>query len=135
MIPFGFEDFDSKFAVLPDVSFTYEIKKERDKIKDYIDGLKAVCQTIYKILMTEKNNYEIYDDDFGIELSDLIGENIYYVQSELPVRIENALISDSRILRVYDFSFYRLKEKSALLTKFYVYTVFGETEYSLEVSV
>jgi len=135
MIPFNLEDIDSELVVSDEVSFTYEIKKDRDKIKDYIDGLKAVCQTIYKILMTEKNSYDIYDEDFGIELSDLIGENIYYVQSELPIRIENALLSDSRILRVCDFSFYRLKEKSALLTKFYVYTVFGETSYSLEVNV
>lgn len=135
MIPFDYSGFDGDLKNTERTSFTYEIKKECDRIKDYIDGIKAVCQAVYKILMTEKGVYDIYDEDFGITLSDLFGKSVYYAQSELPVRIENALLKDERILSVFDFSFYQLKEKGSLLTKFSILTVFGETSYDLEVKI
>ena len=135
MIPLNSTDFENDEAYSEQASFTYEIKSEQEHIRDYIDGIKAVCQSVYKILMTEKGRFEIYDEDFGISLDDLFGKSIAYAQCELPVRIEKALLFDDRILNVFDFSFSYLKEKGVLLTKFFIETIFGETAFDLEVNI
>lgn len=135
MIPLNSTDFEDYEIQGRQASFTYEIKSEEEHIRDYIDGIKAVCQSVYKILMTEKGKFEIYDEDFGISLDDLFGKSIAYAQCELPVRIEKALLFDERILNVFDFSFSYLKEKGVLLTKFFIETIFGETSFDLEVKI
>ena len=53
------------------------------RIQGTVDDLDAVIQTIYKILNTERYEYEIYSWDFGIELVDLYGKDITYVVPEL----------------------------------------------------
>jgi len=135
MIPVTVENFQTNGEDLYNTSLTYQIKAADDRIKAYIDGIDAVRQAIYKILMTEKGKFQIYDENFGIQLSDLFGENIYYVESEIAVRIKNALLYDDRILRVFDFSFSYPKEKGVLSVRFFVSTVFGETDFDLEVTV
>ncbi|MCI8806296.1 MAG: DUF2634 domain-containing protein [Clostridiales bacterium] len=135
MIPISVDDFDERVFNFDSVSFTYGIKYEQNKIKEYIDGLNAVKQAIYKILMTERGVFEIYDSEFGIALSDLFGKSVSYARSELPTRIENALLYDDRIKKVYDFSFPDVKEKGILSVKFFVLSVFGEEEFTLEVNI
>ena len=135
MIPLNSTDFEDYEIQGRQASFTYEIQSEQEHIRDYIDGIKAVCQSVYKILMTEKGKFEIYDENFGISLDDLFGKSIAYAQCELPVRIEKALLFDERILNVFDFSFSYLKEKGVLLTKFFIETIFGETSFDLEVKI
>ena len=85
--------------------------------------------------MTERGVFEIYDSKFGIALSDLFGKSVSYARSELPTRIENALLYDDRIKKVYDFSFPDVKEKGILSVKFFVLSVFGEEEFTLEVNI
>ena len=135
MIPMSLSDFDEGLLNSDETSFTYKIKYDENKIKEYIDGINAVKQAVYKILMTEKGRFGIYDSDFGISLSDLFGKNISYVRSELTVRIENALLYDDRIKKVYDFSFPEQSEKGVLSVKFFVSSVFGTEEFTLEVNI
>lgn len=88
---------------------TYRIQFNDDevsgKINGYIDGLDALRQSIYLILMTERYRFPIYSWDYGIELTDLIGQDMPYVIAELPRRIRDALIQDNRIDDVVDFEF------------------------------
>ena len=135
MIPSSSLSIENDVINQQNTSLTYQIKKEQERIKDYIDGLKAVIQTVYKILMTEKNKFEIYDDSFGICLDDLFGKSISYVQAELPVRITEALLNDKRILKVSDFSFSFNNEKGSVLVSFLISTVFGDDYFDLEVNV
>ncbi len=122
-------------------SLTYEIIKENDSIKGYIDEINAIKQAIYKILMTEKGKFDIYDDDFGIKLDDIIGQDVHYAQSVLPMRIKEALLTDSRISDVYDFSFSYfnnnsiVSDKGSIIVKFFVASVFGELSQELEVNI
>ena len=44
-------------------------------------------------------------------------------------------IYDDRIKKVYDFSFPDVKEKGILSVKFFVLSVFGEEEFTLEVNI
>ncbi|MBO5098762.1 MAG: DUF2634 domain-containing protein [Clostridia bacterium] len=117
------------------VSTTYKIETQKNQIKGFIDETEAIKQAIYKILLTEKNVFQIYNENYGVSLADLFGKNIYFVQSEIPLRIQKALLNDDRILKVYDFSFFNQTEKGSLLVKFFVSTIFGDNEFSLEVNI
>lgn len=61
----------------------------------------------------ERYEYLIYDWDYGFQISDLIGSEINSILPEIQNRITDALIQDTRINSVDDFSFdiKGLKEK------------------------
>ena len=86
-------------------STTYGISEEKDAIKGVIDGTDALTQAIYCILSTERYRYPIYSQNYGIELADLFGCDRRYVAPQLQSRITEALMADSRIASVSDFSF------------------------------
>lgn len=110
-------------------SKNYRMYFEEDYIKGYCEKLLAMRQVIYKILNTERYKYIIYSWNYGIELMGLLGKPIAYVCPELERRITEALISDSRIDSVYNFTF-ELIERNVLYTKFTVRTIFGDVEAS-----
>lgn len=99
-----------------------------------IDRVEALRESIYRILNTERYDYVIYSWDYGIELKDLIGEDAEYIKIVLPVRIEEALKQDDRILGVEDFEFKQINNKS-LLVSFVVNSVFGDVEINKEVNI
>jgi phage baseplate assembly protein W len=134
MIPSGYSDDDimKDLDETSEPSYTYKLDTERDRIIDYCDNLEAVKQAIYKILGTERYDYVIYSQNYGIELEELIGEPTSYVIPELERRITEALMQDDRILAVYDFEFDTPK-KNVVTVTFSVDTDFGTTEIEREV--
>lgn len=105
-------------------SYTYNLEYDRDgEIRGYCDELKAMRQAIYKIINTERYQYLIYSWNYGIELADLFGKPIPFVYAELQRRIEEALLADDRIRKVYDFAF--SNSGGDVLIKFNVDTVYG----------
>jgi phage baseplate assembly protein W len=117
-------------------SNTYKIDtsiENNQRINGYINDLESVEQAIYLILNTERYEHIIYSWDYGVELIDLIGKPIPYVISEIPRRIEEALIQDDRIEAVKDFEFERNKDQ--LDVTFTVVTNIGNISTSLEVSI
>ena len=115
---------------------TYKIDtsiESNQRINGYVNDLEAVEQAIYLILSTERYEHLIYSWDYGVELADLIGKPIPYVMSEVPRRVEEALIQDDRIESVKDFEFERNKDK--LDVTFTVVTNIGNISTSLEVSI
>ena len=89
------------------------------------DGLEALKQVIYKILNTERYKYPIYSWNYGVELSDLVGEPMSYVCAESERRITEALTQDDRIDDVSDFEF-DTSNKHEVVCTFIVHTIFGE---------
>ncbi|OYP38956.1 hypothetical protein CG709_05540 [Lachnotalea glycerini] len=89
-------------------------------------------QAIYKILCTERYNYIIYSQDYGIELEELIGQPTSYVIPELERRIIDALMQDDRIIDVYNFEFATPK-KNVVTVTFNVDTQFGTLAMEREV--
>ena len=87
MIPstVGFLDKDFEIEVRP--SLTYQMEMDSHRIRGYTDGLEAVRQAVYKIIMTERYQYIMYSWNYGIELQDLFGEPVTYVCPELKRRI------------------------------------------------
>ena len=94
------------------------------------DGIEAIKQAIYIILKTERYKYPIHTWDFGIEIEDLFGKPMDYVESEIPDRITEALTADNRIENVTNFSFSRNREK--LTVYFTAETVIGDIELEHE---
>lgn len=113
-------------------SYTYKLDTKTNTIVDHCDGLEAIKQAIYKILNTERYDYPIYSQDYGIELEELIGEPTSYVIPELERRIIDALSIDDRIIEVYNFEF-ESPLKNIVIVKFLVDTEFGIAEIESEV--
>ena len=122
-------------ALIPDTvnyiepSHTYDVDFRTDsQIRGYADKLRAMEQAIYKIINTERYQYIIYSWNYGIELQDLFGQPIPYVYAELQRRIEEALLNDDRITKVYNFDFSH--EGGDVMVEFDVDTIYGTLQKS-----
>lgn len=103
---------------------TYKVLLDKDIISGYAYEIESVKQAIYFILSTERYEHPIYSWDYGVELLDLIGKPISYVQAEFKSRIEDALTQDNRIESCSDFQF-EIINKSTLRVTFTVNTIYG----------
>lgn len=123
------EDIDTE----EETSRTYKLHIEQGRILGVTDELDAMRQAVYKILNTERFEYPMYSDHYGIELRELIGQDVVYVIPELERRVREALLADDRIEDVTDFSFaYR---EGCVMAAFTVQTVFGELNETVEVEI
>jgi hypothetical protein len=87
-----------------ETSRTY--KMTADKIQGYTDQLEALKQAIYKVLSTEKYEYQIYSFSYGVELDNLLGKDPAYVKIELKRRIKECLLQNFPEIRsVQNFMF------------------------------
>lgn len=108
-------------------SRTYRVADGR--IAGWIDGSEAMEQAMRKRLMTEKYIYDIYDDTYGLQTFDLIGQDFYYVAGELPRRIKETLLEDERIREVKDFQVKGLRD--AIWVGFTAETYFGDLLHTM----
>lgn len=116
-----------EFEVVNDADLptkTYYMDLDRNRIRNLTDGQAAMKQAIFKILQTERYDYnKIYSDNYGVELDDLYGMPVSYCVPEIQRRITEALTWDERISRVSNFSF---ETKGRVISvSFTAYTVFG----------
>lgn len=96
--------------------------------------LKAMEQAIYKILRTERYKYIIYSWDYGIELNDLFGMPVSFCVPEIERRIVEALLQDTRIVEVDEFTF-NTEKKGVVLVQFTAHTIFGKLQIGEEVGI
>lgn len=120
-------------AVVEGEENTKTYKMSNVDVRGYIDGLEALKQAIYKIISTEKYEYPIYSFDYGIELQSLIGKDLNYVKTELKRRIEECLLSDTRIENVDNFEFNTNGDE--LSFSFDVVSIYGDIKVTKEVSI
>ena len=114
-------------------TLTYRVQKEKEIVSGTVDELEAMKQAVFKILFTERYQYEIYNWEYGMELNDLFGRAKSYVIPEIKKRIEDALLADDRIKAVTDFKFGG--GKGNLEVKFKVHTIFGTLEIERQVDI
>lgn len=105
-----------------DASKTYRVLNGR--VVGWIDNKQALRQAIEKLLHTERYLYEIYTDEYGIELQALIGENFDLVEAEIGRIIKEALLADDRIVSVENIQATKLDSTSLLIT-FSIESIFG----------
>ena len=134
MLPDRDNDISTEYEFVESSTKTYAMQLDGDRIRGKIDDRKAMEQTIYKILLTERYQYLIYSWNYGIELKDLFGKPIPYCCVELERRIKEALLQDTRITIVYNFEFENPKFETVLV-KFTADTIFGEIDITKEVKL
>lgn len=110
---------------------TYKIDFKNKTISGYVDGLEAVKQTVYSILNSERYEYLIYSFDYGVELQDLIGEDMLYVKADIHRRVEEALKQDDRVVSVDNPQI--TEEGDCLYYRATVTTIYGDLEVKKEV--
>lgn len=132
MIPIVDSDFTEDLEKVTEPDTTFGINSDMTKICSVIDGLESIKQAVYIMLNIERYQYLIYSFDFGVELQDLIGEPIDYIEAELERRIADCLEQDDRITEVTDFEFEKLGNDK-LSVSFSVNTIYGTIEETLEV--
>ena len=98
------EEVEESAVVTSEPSKTWAIDFESGRIRGFIDETEAVRQYVIKALMTARNRYLIYDDDYGEEIRDLIGQNVTndLINVEIPRLVREAIIYDDRISDVTD---------------------------------
>ncbi len=133
MIPSTAGFLNEDFEIEKQPSQTYKMDLDSSLIRGYTDGLEAVKQAIYKIIMTERYQYVMYSWNYGIELLNLFGKPVTYVCPELKRRISEALLMDDRIQGVDNFEF-DFPRKGVVYVTFTVHTIFGDVQAEREVN-
>lgn len=98
-----------------------------------IDGLAALSQAVRLMLQVERGENEMFSDEYGLQVGDLVGQDYPYVAAELERRIKECLIQDERVLAVEDFTV--SAQGSRVAASFKVKSVYGESNESAEVVV
>jgi len=115
-----------------ETSRTYRILNGR--VTGWTDSLDAMRQAVEKILQTERFRFEIYSDEYGIELESLIGESFDLVVAEVERLLKEALLADERIVSV-DNATVKQSDETSVLIAFTITSVFGSFNVEQEVSV
>lgn len=123
------DDFDIK----EQTSNTYKLIYLKDRLKGFTDEIEALKQAIYFILNTERYDYLIYDWNYGFQIKDLIGQNPNDILQTIQARISDALIQDTRITEVSNFSFDAIKNK--VKTTFTIKSIFGDLQQEININL
>lgn len=97
-------DLDTDTLPVIESSRTWRMDLENGRLRSFIDDEDAIRQYIRKALMSSRNRYLIYDDTYGEELRDLIGQNLTQdlMNVEIPRVVREAIEGDDRIQEVSD---------------------------------
>ena len=95
------------------------------ELRGYVDTEDAIRQYIRKALVTARSTFLIYDNQYGSEIEELIGQrvNTSLFDAEIIRLIREALIYDDRILEVDRFTIDRSGD--AAFVEFTVTTVWN----------
>lgn len=116
------------------LSKTYCLDFRSKRIIGKIDGLKAVTQSIYKILNTERQSQAIYNEDYGVELERFIGQDEDFVKSDIQRTVTEAILSDDRVVEVINVNIGDLKGDTMYIS-FDVSTIYGDISLKSEVII
>ncbi|MDR1755249.1 MAG: DUF2634 domain-containing protein [Eubacterium sp.] len=105
MLPESSNFLRNGYEIVEPSSYTFYLDIEKNICYGFTDNIDAMKQAIYLIIGTERYRYVIFSRNYGIELEDLFGLPTSYVVAEIPRRISEALLHDTRIERVENFSF------------------------------
>lgn len=109
-------------------SLTYALDLDRGRIIGKVDGLRATEQAIHKALKTPRWKCLVYNNQYGSELKNEItakDASRELIETEIPRMVEDALLPDTRVLSVSDFS-YSFEGDECYIT-FTAQTIYGTT--------
>lgn len=115
-------------------SFDFKMNTVTGRIGGTVENLEEIQQAIQLILSTERYEHSIYPESYGVETTDLIGQDTELVVPELEMRITEALLQDDRIEEVTNFDF-DLTTPGIVAVSFTVNTTKGTLDEEMEVNV
>ena len=113
-------------------SKTYKITETR--IGGFVDGLEAVKQAVYHILSVERYSCAIYNDNYGVEFEQYIGQDLEFIEATLEDTLKEALTQDLRILDVELINIEKTNIDT-LLIDFNVISIHGNIQMEVEINV
>lgn len=113
---------------------TYTFKVVNGRIRSMTDELDAMQQAVDKILKTERFVYQIYDEQYGNDLPELIGESINYAVSEAERMTVEALVADDRINSV-EITRCEQSGSDSIIVEGFANTVYGRVGFESEVDI
>ena len=128
-------DYTTDIDTIPSKTYKLIVKEDKnDRIIGYIDNLEAVKQAIYHILSVERYSYDIYSDNYGIELEQYTGRGIDYLKASIENTLQEALLIDLRIINVTVTDIITL-QKDSVQVKFNVTSIYGDLQMEVNVNV
>ena len=101
---------------MPQTGLTSYIDSNTGRITSMVNNADALVQSIYKALDTEKYGYDIYGWAYGLDMEPFIGQDLDYIQTNLPKYVEDCLLQDDRIISINNFNVQQQEIDSCLIT-------------------
>lgn len=101
---------------MPQTGLTYYIDSHTGRITSMVNNADALVQSIYKALDTEKYGYDIYGWTYGLDMDPFVGQDLDYIQTNLPKYVEDCLLQDDRIISINNFNVQQQDIDSCLIT-------------------
>ena len=105
-----------------------------DRISGFIDDLDAIRQAVYHILSIERYSCLIYDDNYGVELQQYIGQDFEYLKVTIQKTLEEALMQDERIVSIDVIDIEKIDNETANV-KLSIQANVGEIQMEVNVNV
>lgn len=110
---------------------TYRMDFKNKRIIGMTDGIEAASQSVFKALQTRRFAYLIYDDQYGCDVFNKIGNlslTPSYLDNDIPAMIEDAFLNDETIQGISDLE-YEIIDGDSLVIQFAVSTIFGDANF------
>lgn len=107
---------------------TYRMDFKNKRIIGMVDGVEAAAQAIFKALQTRRFAYLIYDDQYGCDVFNKIGNlNLTqsYLEADLPSMIEDTFLNEEMVRGINDLEFNIISGDSVAM-QLAVSTIYGD---------
>lgn len=107
---------------------TYRMDFKNKRIIGMVDGVEAAAQAMFKALQTRRFAYLIYDDQYGCDVFNKIGNlNLTpsYLEADLPSVIEDTFLNEEMVRGINDLKFDIISGDSVAI-QLSVSTIYGD---------
>lgn len=123
---------ESTDTIEPSKTFKFDFESG-ELFNEFVDNEEAIKQSAIKAIITNRDKYLIYSEDYGCEIFYLLGKaySEEYLKIEVPRLIDEALMSDDRIESVDNFIITKVED--VLNITFDIITNISDTNITVEV--
>jgi len=118
---------DAANVIQPSKTYKFDFKTGKF-IGEFVDEEEAIKQSAIKAIVTNRDKYLVYTEDFGCEIFYLFGKSYSeeYLKIEVPRLIKEALMPDDRVESAKNFVI--SKEGDSLNISFEIVTNIGDSD-------
>lgn len=113
-------------------SLTLKIDFDKGCLSGFTDGTEALKQAVICRLTTEREQFSIFSETYGLPMNELLGQSAPLVYVSVANAITETLLEDDRITSVSDFVFNT--DSKSVSVNFNVQSIFGTMNFE-EVSL